>query len=243
MTQKITQSTTTTRKTTRTSSNNSTAKKQKEKVPDESKEEVQEVQTTTQQVELILSSTSKKLITNNKRVAKAQSKNVSHFSAKAQATRKQSYKDDSEDSSFEEEDDTINSNNKRIRKNRDQITLLQEAYEANGGSLTSKQQDELSRSLALSKQQIYKWCWDQKKKKQMEQETKKNVCPDEFGGYSKAWLKNQQEQQEEEQNEMEDISSIIGFDVTQKAIDLIQATSPTMGKRFVKKSLESPINS
>jgi len=197
-------------------------------------------------VEVILSSTSKKLITKNKRVLKQQAKNVSAFTLgkKSKPTKGEKINEHEigEESDYEG-DETINSQNKRVRKNRDQISLLQDAYEANGGHLDGKQQQQLSVSLGLSRQQIYKWCWDQKKKRELELSEKKNVCPDEFGGYSKAWLKGKEE--EDEESAVEDITKIIGFDVTQKAVQLICETSPKTAKRFlaVEAKLPSPLPS
>jgi len=64
------------------------------------------------------------------------------------------------------------------------------------------------------------------------------VCPDEFGGYSKAWLKGKEE--DEDERAMDDITKIIGFDVTQKAVELICESSPKTSKRFLKQKLASP---
>lgn len=224
--EKIIQRTTTTTKTT-----NYQEKPENEPFLFASQEEEAEQEISTK-VEVILSSTSKKLVTKNKRVLKQQAKNVSSFNIGRKDKKKNKGEDFDEEESSYEGDETINSQNKRVRKNRDQISLLQDAYDANGGHLDSKQQQQLSVSLGLSRQQIYKWCWDQKKKKELELSAKKNVCPDEFGGYSKAWLKGKEE--EEEERAMDDITKIIGFDVTQKAIDLICESSPKTSKRFIK---------
>ena len=96
---------------------------------------------------------------------------------------------------------------KRTRKSRDQIYQLQRCFELSKGKPTKVQLKQLSKTTGLQLQQVYKWYWDiEKKNDKLQKEIKnsdayaksplriqrkilKTQYTDEFGGYSKTWLK------------------------------------------------------
>lgn len=62
-------------------------------------------------------------------------------------------------------DHTTEENRKRKRKSNAQLKLLKhEFYRREGGTWSKEKIVEMAAMTGLSESQVYKWCWDQKKK-------------------------------------------------------------------------------
>ena len=96
---------------------------------------------------------------------------------------------------------------KRRRKTSEQIRILHE-YFMRDPCWSKETVDEVVRVSKLSEAQVYKWGWDQKKKRG---ETDQGFYPrtDEFGGYSKHGF-----------NQLDSIANMIGIDLDQKVEEL-----------------------
>lgn len=83
----------------------------------------------------------------------------------------------------------VPTNQKRMRKNREQLKALKRLYEQSESLWTKEEQMMIARQLGLKEQQVYKWCWDQIQKRRKSSDEsdcqpinrgRKMSCDDEF---------------------------------------------------------------